>query len=386
MSATLTGSPELRKAKSTHDLGSYDRISYRQKGGELKGSLFRGGTSNAYNKQSVGSIPSKYETILHPENIFNKLGFGSNAFRFIDPISEVPGPGAYQRYGNQSGGEAPLQHSESHSKLGYGNGFISKNDRFRINNYHVFSVPGPGSYQPLPKPVAEKYKSQTHSRFFMQEKGKLRSKPQNPGPGQYVIGQGLIFDEVKESSAFKSESKRFLQQRMANNPSPAQYDVDMQAIKRQMQFGHNCSTANFKTPSACKRVKLNLYDLYENVEEEVAQPGPGSYPALQFNIETKVKVGLGRPSSMFAEPRVVDRFGRIVHPQSKTKGAFPGPAHYFKIGEDGKQKVNRLPAFNTTVHRNVFAQKKKVPGPAFYKGAEKIGRITINRNPDQAWM
>jgi len=37
------------------------------------------------------SIPSKFETILHPEN--RKCGFGSTAYRFTNNEDEIPGPG-----------------------------------------------------------------------------------------------------------------------------------------------------------------------------------------------------------------------------------------------------------------------------------------------------
>ncbi len=133
----------LRKVKSsaglTDEKVKYERISYRQKGGESRGALFRGTTSCAFNKKNIGSIPSKYETILHPQNNFDRSGFGSNAFRFGYNYNENPGPGHYP------GVHTSLKvDSKSFSEKGYGNGFVSKNQRCIIINYHPFQVPGPG--------------------------------------------------------------------------------------------------------------------------------------------------------------------------------------------------------------------------------------------------
>jgi len=41
------------------------------------------------------SIPSKFETILHPES--RKCGFGTTSYRFKNTEDENPGPGKYNK-------------------------------------------------------------------------------------------------------------------------------------------------------------------------------------------------------------------------------------------------------------------------------------------------
>lgn len=97
----------------------------------------------------MGSVPSKYETIVYMHADSKKKGFGSNSERFkgifARPDTEgEPGPGSYI---NQSIMDSMLKKSDSYSRKGYGNGFISKFDRFKNNDLFQYShLPGPGSY------------------------------------------------------------------------------------------------------------------------------------------------------------------------------------------------------------------------------------------------
>jgi hypothetical protein len=111
------------------------------------GELKKGVTANAYVKKGVGSVPSKFETILYPpinSNISKMKGFGSKVGRFgpactSQDASEEPGPGNYITTGNSMNIT-----SDSMSRKGYGNGFISKSIRFPDNAYQSYWQPGPG--------------------------------------------------------------------------------------------------------------------------------------------------------------------------------------------------------------------------------------------------
>ena len=128
-----------------HTADPYEKASYRQKGKKANGSLIKGATSSAFIKKGVGAVPSKYETIVYLHADSRKKGFGSNSERFtgmystgasgtgggVDP-EDMPGPGSYtsETLLNQI-----LKNSESHSKKGFGNGFISKSDRFKAHEH-----------------------------------------------------------------------------------------------------------------------------------------------------------------------------------------------------------------------------------------------------------
>jgi hypothetical protein len=391
----------LRKVHSSQDLNSlskYERISYRQKGGELKGSLYIGCTHNAFSKRSIGSIPSKYETILHPQKENGRKGFGSNAFRFTESENENPGPGQYPIAETVT---SIPPHSDSYSKKGYGNGFVSRNQRFRIENYHPFQVPGPGSYAPVPLAQSKSQlfdamslnkskilASTAHGSFGSNvQRNKIPKILKSPGPGAYNVTNNLLSVEGTQSVAsFKSSTKRFQQFNPKNDvPSPGQYETDIEAVKRIISQSHN-PTASFKLPSTSKRVKVNLYDPFSNVEsEEKITPGPGTYVDAHYSITKQGtdKLKVGKTSSMFARPNMVDRFGKLVFPHF----AVPGPGTYDdKLYFSHMEKIKKpLSSFQSSTKRPLLGNKAN-PGPAFYKLTNCISRESLNVNPKKDWL
>ena len=135
----------------------YDKVSYRQKGTVAAGQVLKGSVATAYAKHTVASMPSKFETVVYKQNGENK-GFGSKAIRFQVPEPEDPGPGAYT---NKHIMNPFLRRSESHSKKGFGNGFLSKVDRFELFNYLEYQKPGPASYQPAANQTPNTKQSQS---------------------------------------------------------------------------------------------------------------------------------------------------------------------------------------------------------------------------------
>ena len=110
-----------------------------------------------------------------------KKGFGSNSLRFVGPQSYHnsgldPGPGQYL---NENSLNQMLKKSESFSKKGLGNGFISRVDRFKNGELYLRSYnPGPGSYTASTHSeslvgssqftrLCEKYKNQNLNSVFM---------------------------------------------------------------------------------------------------------------------------------------------------------------------------------------------------------------------------
>lgn len=50
--------------------------------------MIKGTTSAAFIKKSVGSVPSKYETVVYMNAESKKKGFGSNSERFLESITK----------------------------------------------------------------------------------------------------------------------------------------------------------------------------------------------------------------------------------------------------------------------------------------------------------
>lgn len=121
----------------------YEKVSYRQKGKHKPGVLLKGNLSNSYAKTANPSVPYKFETQLFDNNQENKA-FGSKSIRFFNYVSEDPGPGSYT---NQEMISLMGKTKQSHSKKGFGNGFISKVERFPSDiDYNAYFLPGPGAY------------------------------------------------------------------------------------------------------------------------------------------------------------------------------------------------------------------------------------------------
>jgi hypothetical protein len=91
-----------------------------------------------------------------------------------------------------------LKKSESFSRKGFGNGFISKDDRFKNNTlFYSRFMPGPGSYDAsthadslmgstMTSKFSDKYKQQNYNSVFMPHPNKsLRKQINTPGPGHY---------------------------------------------------------------------------------------------------------------------------------------------------------------------------------------------------------
>eukprot|EP00826_Nyctotherus_ovalis_P042104 TRINITY_DN4298_c0_g1_i4.p1 TRINITY_DN4298_c0_g1~~TRINITY_DN4298_c0_g1_i4.p1 ORF type:complete len:399 (-),score=55.55 TRINITY_DN4298_c0_g1_i4:103-1299(-) len=384
------------------------KSSYRQKGGEVRGSLYRGTASHAFTKKSIGSIPSKFETVLYPQSASTKKGFGSNGFRFTVQASENPGPGAYIDPTKNAHSSMRLI-SDSFSKKGYGNGFVSACERFRIENYYPYQVPGPGAYKPLasiingrpskptssPNAAPEKYKRKPSSAFMPRE-GKLRVEKQRYqlGPGSYEVSRSFIKDKSsRNTAAFRNTVTRFsMKNTKSAMPGPGQYDMDTQGLKRgasQGRLSENCS-AIFRQPSGAKRIKVNLYDPFESVEnEDKLTPGPGQYTGEQETTFKRSLSGAKLCSSMFAPHEIIDRFGK---PKTELKKGWrqmmPGPGEYYKEADKATvtAKYGAGFVFKSSVRRANFTRKMSGPGPAFYKVKSVIVKESKNINPKREWI
>eukprot|EP00826_Nyctotherus_ovalis_P042105 TRINITY_DN4298_c0_g2_i1.p1 TRINITY_DN4298_c0_g2~~TRINITY_DN4298_c0_g2_i1.p1 ORF type:complete len:391 (+),score=56.56 TRINITY_DN4298_c0_g2_i1:57-1229(+) len=373
--------------------------SYRQKGTEIRGLLCRGSTSHAYIKKTIACIPSKFETVLYPQGNTTKKGFGSKGFRFATRLSDNPGPGSYFDSVNSS-----LQFaSESFSKKGFGNGFVSTCSRFRIENYYPYQVPGPGSYKISGTilsgkksliQVSEKLhdnKRKVNS-FFLQHKGNTEKNKQilNLGPGSYNILQDFSKRNKQNTAVFKSKCARsFIND--TNSPGPGQYETDKEALKRgHSQASLNACSANFKQSAGAKRVKVNLYDPFENVEsEDKITPGPGQYVDDQYTMYKRSMSGSTLKSSMFMKNEAQDRFGRVKRVANKVvQEQYDGVRAGGREGKRSEtaEKVRESSVFRSEVQRNAYVRDSKGPGPAFYKLKSRFTKGTKNINPTKEWI
>lgn len=157
------------------------------------------------------SIPSRWEK-KQPRNMDDYYdGFGSRAQKLKHSVSDVPGPGFYQRDLSQHD-SGLLRTSVSLSKKGFGNAFLSKSDRLGdvVQNKNTA---GPGHY--TPKSVDEIYTDKSGAIFAQSGKGRvpfddpLKDGPR-AGPGQYRVTAQFVpaYIRNKPSAAMRSLTKR----------------------------------------------------------------------------------------------------------------------------------------------------------------------------------
>lgn len=142
----------------------------------------------------------------------------------------------------------------------------------------------------------------------------LRKHSITPGPGTYNIEKNPsshVLDPIKPASesAFKSTSQKsqFLTEwnrELGKHPSVGLYNFERDDLlkKSSSTFNIHRVTSSFKQPYNCKRVRVNVYDPFQNVEAmEQKVPGPGSYNVEKETIAYKniEKLTTGMFSSMF---------------------------------------------------------------------------------------
>jgi len=361
--------------------------SYRQKGCEYKGSLYKGPIITAYNKSKTGAIPSKMETILDPLSIRMKKGFGTKTFRFGSNYeNDQPGPGTYDLLRAFSvGTNLNSINTGSISRKGLGNGFISKNERFMNFNRTAYQVPGPGNYPFATTKISERFKLKNTS-CFEKQKGKAVKQINFPGPGTYSL---IKEEEVKNKCTwpyFKSSTSRFTLQK-ANAPPPGHYQIETKLSKKNIRSG---LSANFKPPLSLKRIKVNLYEPFGSIDtNEGKVPGPGTYSLDVLSLSKKLEENskIVKQSKAFIEPILVDKFGKLK--DSKRHLIFPGPGNY----ENPLSIANTImypkdSSIFTSVVDKLGSLKtiNKNPGPAYYPSNREFIKEIKNANPLSQWL
>jgi hypothetical protein len=204
--------PRLTKGKLNNldeiEKSKYEKVSYRQKGKNKSGNLVKGNVANSYVKTVNPSVPSKFETQLFDNNQETKA-FGSKSIRFFGNVNEDPGPGSYT---NEDTTSLMGKSKQSHSKKGFGNGFISKQERFPSEiDYKAYFIPDPRAYSSsLPSTRADsegqrsakKAKNQMPS-FAFKSSGRVdkQIKDDVPGPGAYYAEREMKRSQSQAQSS-----------------------------------------------------------------------------------------------------------------------------------------------------------------------------------------
>lgn len=378
----------------------YEKVSYRQKGTSKPGILVKGNVINSYTKTTQPSVPWKFETQVFDNNHENKA-FGSKSIRFFGMSSEDPGPGSYLNEDNFS---LMGRTKQSHSKKGFGNGFISKVERFPSEiDYKAYFLPGPGSYTSTSLPstrdeseIQSVTKNNANGSRAFKAPGREDHQNKNniPGPGHYFAERGMKRSQSQATPnwVFKSgvEKLKAIQQK-SDNPPVGHYDVNSDYLysKSESTFNILKNTSNFRAPLNCKRVKVDLYDPFKQVDEErIKNPGPGTYEDSNSMIDmikrknfkvNRYKVTKNDPSIKVMKLKERPTVSTIT----------PGPGTYIDPLDRNKYEVAPVSSsvFKSDSLRDIYnLEQHKGPGPAFYKIKNLQPQKSYNYNPKRKWL
>lgn len=364
-----------------------------------KGKIYRGPNWNAFNRQSLGTIPRKSENILFQEkNSDTKKGFMSQVERFEDFSKKdtikysFPGPG---KYSNEIL-DKTVSTNVSLSSKGYGNGFVSKSERFDDpKDYYEKFYPGPGQYV---KDNDRSTISHSLNKSNCRYKSLYNTKPANslkvnkdlPGPGHYnpiiplLLNKELIAD--KNNFYFASKNDRFkggMHSRENNTlMGPGRYFAN-----NDMQLKDPDKTSFFFKRELSKNE--DPIEKFLNIPkvQKFKIPGPGEYNLRKELIdENKFNYNINR------KPLIDETEKTIEKNETELE-------HHIKLNKNLKNDINSSndysPSRNEKGIKSIFQSKspkgtnlnnKHVPGPSYYNPNLWPKRISYNCNNDKYWI
>ncbi|XP_071964528.1 O(6)-methylguanine-induced apoptosis 2-like [Antedon mediterranea] len=332
---------------------------YRRLSGHIQsGRIHKGSGISA----ATSSIPSKYQTIVVPNN--DKKGFGSQSKRFSHEkdVNENPGPGSYVSHGRATSDKS------SYSKKGYGVGFVSKTRR----NVRNKGTPGPGSaayHLPSLLSTRNDFNKTTNTSSFQKPIAVIAENKASsgPAPNKYDISGHSTKKHYgsQVQASFRSTSKRVDYHRPPGNyPGPNQYNVSDSLLHDSVRVPNSC----FK--STTERTMNNTTNL---------NPGPGHYkpheepePANKTLLPRKHYLCISAPA-MPLPPPLPD----------------PGPGSYQLVNYNGEEKhymSSSMFVSNTSRWTGDTVKNSADPGPATYRPGQQANRQSFLYNAQKKWV
>lgn len=364
-----------------------------------RGKIFRGPNWNAFNRQSLGSIPRKFENILFQEKGSEaKKGFLSQKERFeeysqIESVKySYPGPGKYQ-VKNESF-ETTASSKPSISVKGFGNGFTSKSERFDDpREYYEKFYPGPGQYNKAYSSIFDKNNKNNfryNSLYSTSEVRSLKEPIESPGPGLYdpIIPLLLKKDVTnKMNYMFASKDQRFnniLETKNVNKlTGPGRYFNNTESIVKDPD-----KTSFFFKNSLSQNINpIENYVVDFEKKPRFNIPGPGEYN-LRQDILDPHKLG-----HKIFKNQVVDEQENYLDKQREKeleelnllKGSKQEKYHKnYQAVEDYKKSAKSV--FESKSAKGVYHSPNHVPGPSYYNPQQWPSKISYNCNVDRNWI
>lgn len=293
---------------------------FRQIGTRTAGRLLLGNAHHHVGHTTSSSIPSKFETVLYTGDAENDA-FHSRTSRFKPTQVDLPGPGAYHQPASMNWEKSSL------SQKGFGNGFVSKTQRF-------YNVPGPTNAGPG---------SYGHADWLEQKERHDFNRMETTGPFKDSVAGPLAADTVANNAV----------------PGPGTYQEDALQIVRgsrrtRLPATHSKSLRNKSLKGSKKRTK----------KKNRAVTGP-SVPNKGKDVLTGQDVHFGS---------TVDRF--LTHDRKVPAPGTYNPAHQGTIEANTMtawfhQDIPSAPFRSTSDRVNIEGGDTMFnPGPGHYRPGE----------------
>ena len=355
-----------------------------------RGRIYRGPNWNAFNRETLGSIPRKSENILFQEkNSESKKGLMSQSERFthyqkIESVKfSYPGPGNY-KMGN-SLDTTSVSTNPSFSSKGYGNGFVSKYDRFDDPKaYYEKFYPGPGQYKNTKSSVSpDKMNFRYKSLYSSNDTKSLKISKDNPGPGNYnPIAPHLLRRQIVDKPNFFFNSKEvrlkgFFGKQENDIPGPGKYfrhyyDFIKDADKTSHFFKHS------NKPEDLLEKHLNFPRV-----QKFKVPGPGEYN-LRRDLVDESKANKNKKPFIDEQEKLQEKMKEEDweddNNMSKVENIEEIRSNLFSY-KNGVKSV-----FESKSPKQKYLKINHVPGPSYYNPQLMPNKNSFNCNIEKQWI
>ncbi len=359
-----------------------------------KGKLYRGSNWNAYNRESLGSIPRNSENILFKDKSQeNKIGFSSQTGRFNDKTQSekfcYPGPGKYL----ETNITEKKSKNPSFSNKGYGAGFISATDRFdSLREWYQKYYPGPSDYKKDHSFIASKISNSRlyKSMYYKPEIKSLKKSKELPGPGYYnpIVPSAVMREEENKRENFFFVSKNHQREPIECNslsPGPARYYLnDLKNFNYVKDPGK--TSHYFKDSCPQREEPLDKFILQKKYPKKKLLPGPGDYEIKSDIGRFKYDCSNLNKKIISEKDRERDREKERELEEINVLKTIKKEAFMPYVSPFENLKKSARSVFLSKSPRDDYLKINHVPGPSYYQSNKPENKVSYNWNTDKIWI